>query len=134
MIYEWVRRNVQLPKVAETAVTFFESKDFVATTEMQDNVWLVSAAKRVEDEKYVVMVKIRGSPDDFFVEFYSGINERAYGMFGSLATFFGLGLLMNRRLKKAELLAKLEEQFWDYTEICFSPKERGNVPNGSTKA
>lgn len=134
MICEWVRRNVQLQKVAETAATFFESKDFVATTEVQDNVWLVSAAKRVEDEKYIVMVKIHGSPDDFLVEFNSGINERAYETFGSLATFFGLGLLVNRRLKKAELLAKLEQQFWDYTEICFSPKELGNAPNGSTKA
>lgn len=127
MIYEWIHRDVQLQEIAQTTALFFQNRDFVTATEEHDNVWIVSAAKKVEDERYVVLVKIHGSPDDFFIEFNSGPDERAYGMFGNLATFLGLGLYMNRKLKKAEFLTKIEGQFWDYADGSFPPKERAKM-------
>lgn len=122
LIYEWIGKNAQLKDVSERVTEFFKIGGFDVVAEEQGDVWVVSAMKRVNDAKYVVFVKIYGTPEDLFVKFDRGTYGRVFGMFGNVVSSFGFGVLARRDLNKEAFLESFETRFWDYMEEFLHTK------------
>jgi len=117
MIYRWIGKSVDLDSLVEHVQSFFADKSFIVRTDKMTNESVVWAVKKnVKGKSYIVTVKVFGDSDDFRVEFLAGGQTRAFKMFSSAVTLFGLGMLVQRELKQIDFFEKIEEDFWVFMD------------------
>lgn len=109
---------MNLRLLAESFKEFFESIEFRSIVdETKDNFTILAVPPRNLNICDNVNVHIRGTPNDFTVDFVSGSNSRLYVLLGGLTGLFGGGFFLSRGLKSLEKLNDVEAKFWAFAEM-----------------
>lgn len=117
----WINQNVNLMVLAESFKEFFESEGFnCVIEETENNFKILAVPSRKLNILDNIVVFIRGTPNDFTVDFVTGSNTRLYILVGGLTQLFGGGILLSKGLKSQEKLSLIEGKFWEFVEMKIS--------------
>ena len=126
----WVGKNVDLNILGECVRNFFVGKGF-STTEVKTEEGIeILCTYGKGNRGRCVKIAVKGSPDDFSVNFETPIgDERPLKFFSPFLTLTGLGLFWSKKIKVYEFYKGLEEEFWTYldkvvSEITVSSKNK----------
>lgn len=123
MEYRWIGKNVDLNLLANGIQNFLKSNGLkdVSKSSLNGNGYVISGILYVDDLRERVIVKVLGSPDDFSVIF-QGFNESTSQniLFSLLASFFGGGVFIVRKMKLRDLLERFERDFWVFVEKAIA--------------
>jgi len=113
---QWIGKNVDPKLLCQHAEDFFRERDFAVRLDEYKEQTIISAVSRNET-KLRIVVKIEGEPQRFIVGFES-VDEmtRSMQMLSSLVTLFGLGVLVQRKMKSLDAYRKLEDEFFTFME------------------
>lgn len=109
----WIGKDVDLEILCNKIREFLGNKGVEAHKfESGEKVELVGVAREVEAEK--VKISIMGCPKDFVVNFESPVFDDFSKFSTQFLTFFGLGFLVYKKVKKFDYYQSLEEDFWAF--------------------
>lgn len=115
---QWIGKNVDLTLLSERVKSFLSKEEFSKIEIKKTNGNYVISELPTNDRggwRSQLVVKIKGEPKDFEVEFsFSG--RGVASKIAGLATLFGVGGLVLRRIKSEEMLEALERGFWAYMD------------------
>lgn len=112
----WKGRNVELEFLANSINSFFMDKGFSKRKESleRDNAWVLTYTFEGQGRPVVASIIIRGSPNDFEIEFMIDRKAETVARLGILSTLFGSGFYLRGRLENFAQVERLEGDFWDY--------------------
>lgn len=110
----WIGKNVDLDLVVKEIRKFFEDRSFQVFSKESAEEILVFARKG-DNSNLSLIVKVKGIPNNFSVEFKENkLDFPAY--FFSLLSLIGAGALVSKWMKKAETYQKIECEFWNFMD------------------
>ena len=113
---QWQRKNVNLDLLSRNLKEFLIEDHFQTEAEKTNDGHKIVAS----GAKFHVVVRIRGKPDDFSIEFEPGKKPSGFtspGMiFAYVATILGTGKVVLKEIEIQEDVAKLENRFWEHVD------------------
>jgi len=112
----WKEKNVEIEFLVDRISSFFLGKDFSKKKESieRDTARVLTYTFEGEGRPVVASVVVRGSPNDFEIEFVVDRKAETVARLGILSTLFGSGFYLRGRLENFAHVERLEGDFWDY--------------------
>ncbi len=112
----WKEKNVEIEFLVDRISSFFLGKDFSKKKESieRDTARVLTYTFEGEGRPVVASVIVRGSPNDFEIEFVVDRKAETVARLGILSTLFGSGFYLRGRLENFAHVERLEGDFWDY--------------------
>ena len=112
----WLKKSYDLNCLADAVEFFFREKGFKITKHQEEagKILITVYPKPGTDILGRIKVILSSSSDQLSIEFTYSSLSRVLRLFGTLASYFGMGYLVLKGLKSEEEIERIEKEFWIY--------------------
>jgi len=112
---QWKGERVDLDALIKRVEEFYRNQGVKTTTEHKQDTYFVYATKVFEKKPLGFLVSVRGSSDDFSVEFSSN-RGRGVALISPLISMIGGGIFILDKLKVEGFYDVIESDFWAFVK------------------